>query len=192
MGRWEPNARMRLVRAAIELCAEQGYPSTTIARIAERAGLTRATFFRYFPDKREVLFAGQEEHAASLTAGIRAAPPLATPLQAIATSLDALTATFTREQHAWGPTLLDAVAASEELQERDARKTAVLTAAIADALVERGTPEPSARVAAELGSLALKRGFARWVRDDRGDTDTLAELTRDALADLHTAAVTLA
>jgi AcrR family transcriptional regulator len=183
---------MRLVRAALELCVEQGYQSTTIAEIAERAGLTRATFFRYFPDKREVLFAGQEEHAALLTAGIQAAPPGATPLQAIATSLDALTATFTREQHAWGPALIATVAASEELQERDARKAAVLTAAMTSALVERGTPEPSARLAAELGSLALKRGFARWAHDERDDTATFAEHTRAALADLHVAATTLA
>jgi AcrR family transcriptional regulator len=60
MARWEPNTRERLIRAAIELFAEQGYEATTVSQIAERAGgLTKTTFFRHFSDKREVLFAGQ-------------------------------------------------------------------------------------------------------------------------------------
>ena len=59
MARWEPNARERLVRAALDLFTEQGYDATTVNEIADRAGLTKTTFFRHFPDKREVLFAGQ-------------------------------------------------------------------------------------------------------------------------------------
>ncbi len=58
MARWEPNPGLRLVRAAIDLFAEQGYDDTTVAQIAARAGLSKATFFRHFPDKREVLSAG--------------------------------------------------------------------------------------------------------------------------------------
>src|SRR5436189_286777 len=68
MGRWEPNARQRLVRAALDLFSEHSYDSTTIAQIAERAGLTKTTFFRHFPDKREVLFAGQDTHSRRLAA----------------------------------------------------------------------------------------------------------------------------
>ena len=61
MARWEPNASERLVRAAVDLFTEQGYDATTVTQIADRAGgLTKTTFFRHFPDKREVLFAGQE------------------------------------------------------------------------------------------------------------------------------------
>ena len=48
------------VVAAVDLFTEQGYDATTVAQIAERAGITRSTFFRYFSDKREVLVAGQE------------------------------------------------------------------------------------------------------------------------------------
>nr|WP_272944088.1 helix-turn-helix domain-containing protein [Actinopolymorpha alba] len=47
-------------RAALELYLERGYDNVTVTHIAERAGLTRRSYFRYFPDKREVLFAGSE------------------------------------------------------------------------------------------------------------------------------------
>ena len=55
MGRWEPNARDRLQRAALELYSEHGFDQTTVAEIAQRAGLTERTFFRHFADKREVV-----------------------------------------------------------------------------------------------------------------------------------------
>ena len=58
MGRWEPGARGRLARVALELYAERGFEQTTVEDIAERAGVTERTFFRHFADKREVLFDG--------------------------------------------------------------------------------------------------------------------------------------
>src|SRR6202044_3447282 len=61
MSRWKPDAQGRLMSAAIELFDEQGYEETTVADIAEGAGLTKRTFFRYFSDKREVLFSGSDE-----------------------------------------------------------------------------------------------------------------------------------
>src|SRR5271169_3301960 len=107
MARWEPNTRERLVHAALELFAEQGYDATTVSEIAERAGgLTKMTFFRHFHDKREVLFAGQEIHSRLLADAIAAAPGPATPLQAVAAALDALTATFTDDRRGFAARLL--------------------------------------------------------------------------------------
>ena len=60
MARWEPNAAERLERAALALFLERGYDATTVAEIANRAGLTKSTFFRHYADKREVLFGGQD------------------------------------------------------------------------------------------------------------------------------------
>jgi len=45
----------------MELFTEQGFAETTVPQITARAGLTTRTFFRHFTDKREVLFAGEEE-----------------------------------------------------------------------------------------------------------------------------------
>ncbi len=116
MARWEPDSRMRLVRAAIDLFAEQGYDETTVAEIATRAGLTKATFFRQFRDKREVLFAGQDAHSSLLAEGVAAAPDGATPLELVASALDRVTGSFVEEQRAFGARLRAVVASHDELR----------------------------------------------------------------------------
>src|SRR6202012_6277244 len=87
MSRWEPNARGRLEQAAGELFAERGYDQTTVADIAARAGLTERTFFRHFADKREVLFSGQEQFRDRFVTAVAAAPPAATPVEALGAGL---------------------------------------------------------------------------------------------------------
>ena len=89
MSRWEPNARGRLEQAAAELFADRGYDQTTVADIAERAGLTERTFFRHFSDKREVLFSGQEQFQDAFVSAVTAAPATATPVAAVEAGLDA-------------------------------------------------------------------------------------------------------
>src|SRR3954470_15019743 len=87
MGRWQPETSTRLQKAAIELFQEQGYDQTTVADIAGRAGLTARTFFRYFADKREVLFGGSEIFQNHLVDALAHAPADATPLEAVAAAL---------------------------------------------------------------------------------------------------------
>ena len=84
MGRWEPNAGERLERAALALFTERGYEATTVADIADRAGLSKSTFFRYFADKREVLFGAPNMLAERFCDAILVAPPAATPIDCIA------------------------------------------------------------------------------------------------------------
>jgi AcrR family transcriptional regulator len=173
MGRWEPGARDRLVVAAVALVNAQGYDATTVAQIAERAGVTRSTFFRHFPDKRELLVAGQDALSRLLAEGIAEAPAGAGPLAAVAAGLERASGMMGPQNRALGPRLKAAVAASAELQERDALKEVGLATAMTGALVARGVPEPAARVAGELGVLAFRRGYERWSEgdpavDDRG------------------------
>src|SRR5271163_1706795 len=89
MGRWEPDARGRLAKAAMELYAEQGFEQTTVAEIATRAGLTERTFFRHFTDKREVLFAGSDMLREHVVSTVAAAPESATAMQAVMSGVEA-------------------------------------------------------------------------------------------------------
>ena len=186
MARWEPDALRRLVRAAVELFSEKGYDKTTVVEIAERAGLTKSTFFRHFRDKREVLFVGQEPLSQRLADGIAEAPASATPLEAVAAGLEAAAVVFTAEQREIGPLMRQVVAATIELREREALKSARFGEAMTEALRQRGVPDQTAHLAAEFGVLAFKYAFSRWI-DEPGD-QKFADLARQALAQLRTVA----
>jgi AcrR family transcriptional regulator len=190
MARWEPGARERLVMAAVDLFTEQGYDATTVAQIAERAGVTKSTFFRYFPDKRELLAAGQETLSLLLTEGIAEAAPGASPLEAVAAGLTRVSSAMGPMNRELGPRLKAAVAASAELQERDALKSVGLAAAITVALLARGVPDPIAQLAGELGVLAFKRGYAEWSSDSDAEVE-LAHYTLTALDELRAASTSL-
>jgi len=191
MARWQPGATQRLVVAAVDLFTEQGYDATTVAQIAERAGVTKSTFFRHFSDKRELLVAGQETLSRLLADGIAEAPADASPLEAVAAGLERASGAMGPANRELGPRLKAAVAASTELQERDALKSVGLAAAMTAALVSRGMPDATAQLAAELGVLAFKRGYTRWSEADRDDATGLAPHALAALDDLRTAAATL-
>jgi len=191
MGRWEPGATQRLVVAAVDLFNEQGYDATTVAQIAERAGVTKSTFFRHFSDKRELLVAGQEMLSTLLADGITEAPTGASPLAAVAAGLERAASAMGPANRELGPRLKAAVAASTELQERDALKSVGLAAAMTGALAARGVPDATAHLAGELGVLAFKRGYARWSETERDEADELAPHVLAALEDLRTATASL-
>jgi hypothetical protein len=90
-----------------------------------------------------------------------------------------------------GPRLKAAVAASVELQGRDALKSVGLAAAMTNALVARGVPDPTAHLAGELGVLAFKRGYAEWLEADHDANGGLAQYTLAALEDLRAASLSL-
>jgi AcrR family transcriptional regulator len=189
MARWEPDARARLVGAALDLFNERGYDETTVAQIAERAGLTKSTFFRHFPDKRDVLAAGQDAMAQLLREGIAAAPADATPLAAVCAGLTSVSVAFTSFNRELAPKLKAAIAASTELQERNALKQIGLAAAMAEALQARGVPAPTATLAAELGALAFKTAYARW--SEPGEEEDLGTIACAELRELQAAAADL-
>ena len=184
MARWQPNASERLVLAALDLFEERGYEKTTVIEIAERAGLTKSTFFRHFADKREVLFGG-DTMARLLVEGIEAAPDGAPALEAVAHALDAVgREAFTPERREFSFRRRAVIAANPELQEREALKGLALTASMTEALERRDTPALTACLAAQLGALALKIAYERWSHT-MSDSD-FGELARRTLRELQT------
>jgi AcrR family transcriptional regulator len=182
MARWEPNAQGRLSEAALELFAERGYDQTTVADIAARAGLTARTFFRYFTDKREVLFGGATELQDAMVRGVLSGPPSRAPLDAVADGLAASAELFGARQE-FSRRRHSVIAVTAELRERELIKLASLSAAVAAALRERGTPEPEASLAAEAGIGVFRVAFAQWVRE--GEQRALGPIMRDSLRQLR-------
>lgn len=181
MGRWEPDARGRLERAALELYAERGFEQTTVAEIAGRAGLTERTFFRHFADKREVLFRG-DELSDGLVAALDATPDSMAPLDAVAAALESLSDFFGgRREYARRRQAV--IAANPGLQERELIKLAAIAGALGVALRRRGVAEPTASLTAEAGIAVFKVAFARWLDDPQ--KRSLAELVRDSVDELR-------
>lgn len=183
MARWQPDAPGRLAAAALDLFEEQGYEDTTVSQIAERAGLTKSTFFRHFTDKREVLF-GEAAMTDLLVEGIVAAPPAAGPLEAVAHALETLGRTaFTADRRELSARRQAVLAANPELREREALKRVNLTVSMVEALIRRAVPDLSAHTAAKLGALAWELALDQWHNPD--NREEFGPLARQKVAEVR-------
>ncbi|MEO8907041.1 MAG: TetR family transcriptional regulator, partial [Microbacteriaceae bacterium] len=178
MSRWEPDAQGRLAKAAIELYVERGFDQTTVADIAERAGLTERTFFRHFADKREVLFAGQDELQDLFVSSVAGAPDGASTLEAVTHALQAAAVNF-ESSRPWSQERARVIIANAGLQERELIKLAHLSSAVAAALRDRGVGEPAASLAAQAGIAVFHVGFAQWI--DADNTREFSQIITEAL-----------
>ena len=187
MARWESDSRGRLEQAALALYSERGFEQTTVAEIARRAGLTERTFFRHFPDKREVLFWGSDYLRELLVRTVASAPAATTPMAAIAAALEAAAATVFHESREHSRQRQAVITANPGLQERELSKLAALAAAMAGALRRRGVGNPTASLTAEAGIAVFKIAFERWV--DQDNQRDLSQLIRESFDELKAAIV---
>jgi AcrR family transcriptional regulator len=179
MARWEPDAQGRLIVAALELFAERGYDQTTVADVAERAGVTERTFFRYFTDKREVLFGAGQVWEDQIIDGIENADASLAPLDVVVAGLVAGAPPFD-ERRAFAVRRASVLAATPSLQERELLKMTKLAEAITVTLGKRGVADFDAQMAAEVGVAAFRVAFARWIADDSGDLSLSEHITEAA------------
>ncbi|RFA12627.1 hypothetical protein B7R21_09785 [Subtercola boreus] len=173
MGRWEPDARGRLLRAALELFAEHGYEATTTAQIADRAGLTKTTLFRLFADKREIVFQGQGELLALVTRGVDEALNDASAWDRMVNGVLVLSGAHAHEHRTTGRILDPILARSPELNERAVFKRSAITSALEGSLIGHGIDRWQAGALADLGIRAYYSGYDLWVAVD--DSSTLAD-----------------
>lgn len=167
--RWKPGGRRRLQEAALALFDEQGFAATTTASIAERAGLTERTFFRYFSDKKEVLFGDEAMFATAIEQAILHAPRGAAPYAAARLGLEALSCALQprfnelrkREQ---------VFSRAPELRERELSKAASFSAAVSAALQKRGVRLHRASIVAETSLGLFRVAYGRWLaREEEGE-----------------------
>ena len=166
--------------AALELFGERGYAGTTAAEVAERAGLTERTFFRHFPDKREVLFDGNELGELLATA-VADADGGEAPVEAVAAGFDAVAAVFEGRREAVARRAR-IVASHAELRERELMKLMSWSTALEGALRGRGLSGPDAELLAEVSIAVFRVAYRRWL--DEATERELAATVRESLAGL--------
>jgi AcrR family transcriptional regulator len=182
--RWEHGSEERLKKAAIELFDEQGFENTSVIEISERARVTTRTFFRYFSDKREVLFAGSDELRAVLVEKILQAPDVGEPLQVVIGALSEFdwenlgSRNSQRQRQA-------VIAANPELLERDLIKNHSIAVGFIDALRQRGVDADIARLAAHVGIQLFITAYVHWLEAGaKGDLAIMSESVVSLLASI--------
>ncbi|MGQ4514426.1 TetR family transcriptional regulator [Streptomyces sp. DW26H14] len=175
MPRSGAEARGRLQQAALELYRERGFDQTTTAEIAARAGVNERTFFRHFPDKREVLFGSEDALREALTGAVAEAPEDLRPLDVLLHAFRKA-APILEGNRPFSEPRLAVIAATPALRERELIKSASLTEAVAAALRERGTDGRRAGLAAHIGWAAFHDAIEGWVDDPSENLD--AHLSR--------------
>ncbi|MGG7308450.1 TetR/AcrR family transcriptional regulator [Curtobacterium sp. AB451] len=163
MARWQPGTRERLQATALQLFAERGYDDTTVAEIAAAAEVTERTFFRHFADKREVLFAGQDDFLGMFTTPIETAPADAAPFDLVRLALAASGAFFPDDRRPWSRARQGIIDGNPALGERELGKLATLKVRLGEVLRDRGVPEPAATMAAETAVTVFHLSFAQWI-----------------------------
>lgn len=154
-------ARARLVEAALDLFTERSFDAVTTSEIAERAGVTERTFFRHFPDKREVLFDGERLLTGWVETAFAGLPDGVPAWQAIRCVVERLIPSL-EDNRAAGDRLAALVEATPAIKERSAAKESHLVAGIVKLLVARGSSVEEASIVASAAWGVLTTAMVSW------------------------------
>ncbi|MFD4511222.1 TetR/AcrR family transcriptional regulator [Streptomyces sp. NPDC058457] len=168
---------------------ERGYDTTAAAQIAERAGMSKSTFFRHFADKREVLFVGTGEMADRAVAAVAEVAPGSTVFDLVDAVLQAIIEVFDPGKRTWYGRRQAVVDHNPELRERDLIKRQTQNEAITTALRDKGLDGMSPDVVVALIGLAFHATYSRWI--EASDDRDVTALAADVLAELRTAITAL-
>ena len=156
--------RERLQRAALELLSERGFHGATTEQIAARAGVTERTFYRHFPDKREILFAAEEELREVTAKAIAGVPGELEPMPALRVAFHEVVPLIERNRPL-AELRAPIIASAPALLEREHAKAAALVALIAAALEDRGVSDQTALLCARIGLDVFSTAIRRWTPD---------------------------
>ncbi len=164
MGRWEPGAKDRLTAAALHLFANRGYPEVTVEDIAEAAGVTPRTFFRYFPTKEEVLFANEDRVIELLVTAVQGTEP-ETCVAVLVRDRAPRARRFYGTGSGGSPTPWAVINSSPSLHERELLKQHHVARTLANELIDRGISPAEAMPMAGLGMVAFQTAYREWITD---------------------------
>ena len=170
------SVRAKIAQAVFTIFAERGFEETTASEAAEAAGISRASFFRYFSSKEEVVFAAQEAMGEEIAAALGKRPADEDTWTALRRAFDAAVRNYERSPSealarvrlARGTPALRAHALERQLQWRQ-----MISDVLAPRLgLERGDVRAEALAGAALA--ALDAAVSSWA--ERGEAANLIEL----------------
>src|ERR1700712_1113124 len=162
--------RNALLEAALNLFSANGYDATTTDQIAESAGVSPRTFFRYFPTKESVLFFGEFDFIDAVSGVYLAQPEELSDYEAMANSFALLAPRLKRIRKRYAQ-YQDAVASSLILLGRESKNHDANTETVAEAIAQRrglSAPDGECRLLASIGMLLVERALNQWLPAPRG------------------------
>jgi len=179
VGRTE-RTRARLLTAALDLFARQGYDRTTVAQIASAAGVTEMTFYRHFGSKEALVVDDPYDPLIASAIGDQPTdlPPLTRAVHGIRAAWRGLPITEeapVRERVA-------IAAATPSLAAAVRSNTAATEAAITAELVAGGSRPADAAIAAAAVMSALMTALLQWGSTGDGSLSDAIERALDVLA----------
>jgi len=167
--------RNALLEAALNLFSANGYDETTTDQIAESAGVSPRTFFRYFATKESVLFFGEYDFIDAVSGVYLAQPEALSDYEAMANSF-ALLAPGLKRIRKRITQYHEAVASSLVLLGRERRNHEANADTVAKVIAARRhlpTPDDECRLLASVGMLLVERALNQWLATPRRALDDI-------------------
>jgi len=178
-GRPKASSRETIAEAACELFLEQGYEQTSIVDIANRAGVSRSSFFNYFSSKSDVLWAGLDERLIAFEADL-AGGDGADASADVRRAAETVAADFAPDSLALGIVNAAAMGIEAEYERDAALRRARVARAAAARFARGGADRVRAEVAGAAWGGAVLAAIEAWAHDGAGRTSLARFLTRAA------------
>jgi AcrR family transcriptional regulator len=175
--------RARLLAAALDLFAHQGYDRTTVAQIAAAAGVTEMTFFRHFGSKDQLLL--DDPYDPLIASAIGHQPTALPPLLRAARGIRAAWRGMPITEEGDVRERIAIVAATPGLAASVRAGTAATEAAITTELVAGGADPAEAAIAAAAVMAALMTTLLQWGSEGSGSLSAAIERALDVLEAGH-------
>ena len=177
VGRPRRSSKRTLEEAAAELFLEQTYSGTTVDQIAQRAGVSRNTFFNYFGSKSDVLWVDVDETLERLAGELAEAPADGPVMDAVRDAVIRVATAHPDDRVPWALTQVELMGTRDDLEASGLRRLMKQSEVLREFLSRRlgetaGDLMPQAAAFAVLAAAAAAAGI--WAS---------AGVTRRPLAD---------
>ncbi|NGP09025.1 TetR family transcriptional regulator [Rhodococcus sp. 14C212] len=177
-GRPPASSRARVEAAAFDLFLDRGYAATGLADIAAAAGISKTTFFRYYPTKGALIWAAFEEHTRYLQRVLARAPEDVPVMEVVRAGVVEAVAAGIDEEGVWSKRFR-ILEASDELQAEGAQRWLTWAEVVATFVAGRIGDRPAAVVPASIGGAVQAAVLAvvrEWMRRPASRGELPAEL----------------